>query len=63
MYRMAIMAMSLEPIDGCDMNKIVQMALVHDIAECRVGDITPHDNVPADVKAEKEMTAMKDLSE
>lgn len=30
------------------------MALVHDMAEAIVGDITPADNVPKDVKAKKE---------
>jgi putative hydrolase of HD superfamily len=30
------------------------MALVHDMAECIVGDITPHDNVPKSEKHKKE---------
>ena len=30
------------------------MALVHDMAECIVGDITPGDNVPKDEKHKRE---------
>ena len=37
------------------------MSVVHDIAECVVGDIIPADNVPEKVKHEAEMGAMKDL--
>ncbi|EFO87819.1 hypothetical protein CRE_05740 [Caenorhabditis remanei] len=43
MYRMAVLAMTLEgQIDGLDTVRAVKMALVHDIAESIVGDITPH---------------------
>lgn len=63
MYRMAVMAMALKPIEGCDMGKVVQLALVHDMAECKVGDITPHDNVAPDEKHRRESEAMKFLSE
>ncbi|KAI1287335.1 DENN domain-containing protein 5B [Halotydeus destructor] len=62
MYRMAIMAMSLKPVDGCDMSKVVQMALVHDLAECKVGDITPHDNVTDEDKHRQESDAMSFLT-
>lgn len=62
MYRMAMLAQTLSPIPNCDMDKVVRMCLVHDLAECRVGDITPHDNVPVDVKHEMERTAITGLT-
>lgn len=42
MYRMAVLAMSLaEEVKNVDIVKCVKMALIHDIAEAIVGDITP----------------------
>jgi putative hydrolase of HD superfamily len=32
----------------------VKIALLHDLAEVVVGDITPHDNVPKEVKKKME---------
>ena len=39
------------------------MSLLHDIAECIVGDITPEDKVTPEDKHKMEMNAMKDLVE
>lgn len=78
MYRMAVLAMTaLDPIPGCDMDKVLKMCLVHDLPESRlrviycnnvsclffyrVGDITPHDNVPDVEKHQRERDAMKDI--
>jgi len=48
---MAVLAMALEKeIAGVDNDKIVKMALVHDIGESIVGDITPCDGVLPDTK-------------
>ncbi|KAL8284224.1 hypothetical protein RQP46_004973 [Phenoliferia psychrophenolica] len=41
MYRMAMMAMVLPPDAGVDISKVMMLALVHDMAEADVGDITP----------------------
>ena len=35
MYRMAVMAMTLKPIENCDINKVIRLCLVHDLPECR----------------------------
>lgn len=40
MYRMGVLAMLFKQ-DGVDASKCVQMALLHDLAEVRVGDLTP----------------------
>lgn len=39
----------------------IKIALVHDIAECIVGDITPHDPVPKEEKSRLEAEAMETL--
>ncbi|KAL1850840.1 hypothetical protein Plec18170_006677 [Paecilomyces lecythidis] len=43
MYRMAVMIMVTPPSLSCklDISRCIRMALVHDMAECLVGDITP----------------------
>nr|ODO00917.1 hypothetical protein L204_01641 [Cryptococcus depauperatus CBS 7855] len=60
MCRMALMAMML-PNDverPLDIPRCVMMALVHDLAEAHVGDITPVEGVPAHVKHQLEEQAM-----
>lgn len=51
MYRMALMCLLF---DGdhleLDMNRCIKMALVHDLAEAIVGDLTPDDPIPVDAK-------------
>lgn len=37
------------------------LALVHDLAECIVGDITPYCGVSKEEKKEREMNAMRDI--
>ena len=42
MYRMSLMAMISSFGDGTlDTNKCIKLALIHDLAEAKVGDITP----------------------
>lgn len=41
--------------------KLLTMALLHDLAELRVGDITPHDGVSSEEKHALEDAAMQDL--
>ncbi|WVR04339.1 hypothetical protein IAU60_001340 [Kwoniella sp. DSM 27419] len=60
MCRMALMAMMI-PTDAnrpLDIPRCVMMALVHDLAEAHVGDITPVEGVPAHVKHQLEEQAM-----
>lgn len=56
MYRMAMLAM-LCPND-VDIGKAVMLALVHDLAEAEVGDLTPLDKVPKEEKARREAEAV-----
>jgi len=42
-------------------NSPMVISLVHDLAECVVGDITPHDNVSDNDKHRMEVEAMEGL--
>jgi putative hydrolase of HD superfamily len=44
-----------------DSNKLVRMSLIHDMAECIVGDITPFDGISAQQKHKLEDNAMNYL--
>ncbi|KAK1324245.1 hypothetical protein QJS10_CPA02g01390 [Acorus calamus] len=58
MYRMGVMALVAADIPGVDRDRCVKMAIVHDIAEAIVGDITPSDNVPKLEKSRREQEAL-----
>ena len=44
MYFMALMALVATP-DHLNKDKCIKIAIVHDLAECITGDITPHDGI------------------
>lgn len=44
-----------------NINKMIQMSLIHDMAECIVGDVTPNDPITADDKHEKEFDSIQKL--
>jgi len=46
---------------GIDLGKALAMALLHDLAEAVVGDITPFDGVPREEKMEKEEKALRGI--
>ncbi|KAI0559111.1 Metal-dependent nucleoside 5'-monophosphatase [Gracilaria domingensis] len=58
MYRMALIAFA---IPHKNRDHLIRMALVHDLAECIVGDITPHDNVSKEQKRQMEEDAMRHI--
>ena len=45
-----------------DRNKVLSMSIVHDLGEAIVGDITPQDNIPKNIKHELEFEAIQELS-
>ena len=58
-WRVALMTMlAADDDDACDRGRAVRMALVHDLAEAIVGDITPRDGVRDEDKAAMEREAM-----
>uniref|UniRef100_A0AC11C5I5 HD domain containing 2 n=2 Tax=Caprinae TaxID=9963 RepID=A0AC11C5I5_SHEEP len=62
MYRMAVMALVTKD-EHLNKDRCVRLALVHDMAECIVGDIAPADNVPKEEKHRREEEAMKQLTQ
>uniref|UniRef100_A0A1E1X132 5'-deoxynucleotidase HDDC2 n=1 Tax=Amblyomma aureolatum TaxID=187763 RepID=A0A1E1X132_9ACAR len=64
MYRMSVMAMMLgnDPDAGVNKDKCIRMALVHDMGECIVGDITPMCGVSKEEKFRRESEAMNCLA-
>ncbi|CAH0389418.1 unnamed protein product [Bemisia tabaci] len=62
MYRMATMTFLIDDASELDKNKCMQMALIHDMAECIVGDLTPYCGVSPSEKHQREDDAMTLLS-
>lgn len=61
MYRMALLSFLVRNNEQLDKTKIMQMTLIHDLAECIVGDITPLCGIPEEVKHRQEDEAMKQI--
>jgi putative hydrolase of HD superfamily len=63
-HRAALLALVLAPRaePPLDVARCVAMALVHDLAEALVGDITPFDGVGSDEKLRREEEAMQRLA-
>jgi len=59
-YSTAIMSMIYSDLHEFDTEKIIKMALLHDLAESITGDLTP-DKIPKKSKCEKENLAMKQI--
>ncbi|XP_048063465.1 HD domain-containing protein 2 isoform X1 [Megalobrama amblycephala] len=57
MYRMSMMALTIRDI-RVNKERCMKLALVHDLAECIVGDIAPADNVSKAEKHRREKEAM-----
>uniref|UniRef100_A0A1L8DAW6 5'-deoxynucleotidase HDDC2 n=1 Tax=Nyssomyia neivai TaxID=330878 RepID=A0A1L8DAW6_9DIPT len=62
MYRMAMVTFLLDGSEGLDRTKCMELALVHDLAECIVGDITPYCGISREEKKRREMKAMDDIT-
>ncbi|KAG0492773.1 hypothetical protein HPP92_006171 [Vanilla planifolia] len=63
MYRMALMALIAGDLPGVNRERCIKIAIVHDIAEAIVGDITPSDGVPKAEKSRREQTALNEMCE
>ena len=62
MYRMGVMVfVARDP--SLDTNKCIKMALVHDVAESIVGDITPHCGISKEEKHRMETEAMHKITD
>ncbi|XP_023710840.1 HD domain-containing protein 2 isoform X2 [Cryptotermes secundus] len=63
MYRMGIMTFLLDDDKSFDKVRCLKLALVHDLAECIVGDITPCCGVAPEEKHRREDNAMQELAQ
>ncbi|XP_021755285.1 HD domain-containing protein 2 homolog [Chenopodium quinoa] len=63
MYRMALMGLIAGDIPGVNRERCIKMAVVHDIAEAIVGDITPSDGIPKEEKSRMEQEALNEMCE
>ncbi|PSR88224.1 HD domain-containing protein [Actinidia chinensis var. chinensis] len=63
MYRMALMALIAGDLTGVNRERCIKIAIVHDIAEAIVGDITPSDGVPKKEKSRREQAALNEMCE
>jgi 5'-deoxynucleotidase YfbR-like HD superfamily hydrolase len=62
-FRCAFMAMVLGDMMDVDSEKLMRMALLHDIAEAVSGDITPHDGISRNEKSQREVDGLQSLLE
>ncbi|EME27030.1 putative hydrolase of HD superfamily isoform 2 [Galdieria sulphuraria] len=60
MYRMALFCFCSCP-NHLNRDKLVKLALVHDLGESLVGDITPHDGISPEEKNRKEAEAFRKI--
>jgi putative hydrolase of HD superfamily len=58
-FRTALFCMIFSSLEGLDELKMLQMALIHDIPEVIIGDLTPSEKIKADENSEEK--AMKNL--
>lgn len=59
---MAVLAMTINGQEF-DMGRVIKMALVHDIGEAIIGDITPHAGISDEEKFRMENDAVKKISD
>lgn len=62
MYRMAMLSFLIPEASNLDREKCMKLALIHDLAEAIVGDITPYCGVDRDEKRRREHKAMVEIS-
>ncbi|PIA63428.1 hypothetical protein AQUCO_00201042v1 [Aquilegia coerulea] len=61
MYRMSLMALIASDLPGVNRERCIKIAIVHDIAEAIVGDITPSDGIPKAEKSRLEQAALNEM--
>lgn len=60
---MSLMALIAKDLPGLNRERCIKIAIVHDIAEAIVGDITPSDGVPKEEKSRREQAALNEMCE
>jgi putative hydrolase of HD superfamily len=59
-YSTTVISMILSDLEGLNTEKIIRMALLHDLAESVIGDMTPN-NIEKNEKIKKENHAMNEI--
>ena len=59
-WGMAMLATQLCPED-LNLQRVLELCILHDIAEVHVGDITPHDNIAPEEKHRQETEAIQEM--
>jgi len=59
-WGMAMLATQLCPGD-LDFQRVLELCILHDVAEVRVGDITPHDGIDPEEKHRQETEAIQGM--
>lgn len=62
MYRMAMLSFLIPETSKIDRVKTMQLALIHDLAECIVGDLSPYCGVDKEEKHRREREAIVEIS-
>jgi putative hydrolase of HD superfamily len=62
-FRLALLSMVLGDLRGLNTEKIMKMALIHDLGESIIGDLTPRDNSKNENKKIEETRAIKTVLE
>ena len=60
-FRTVFLAMVFGDILNLNSEKLMKMALLHDLAEVHIGDITPYDEITTKEKRDKESKAIRDI--
>ena len=60
-FGVAAMALYIGRRRGMDLAKLLTMAILHEVCEIKVGDLTPHDKVPPEKKRELETNAAREF--
>jgi len=62
-FRTALIAMVMSDYLKFNTEKVMRLALLHDLAEVVTGDITPYDKLTTQEKREKELMAVEEILE
>lgn len=62
MYRMSMLSFLIPEASALDRVKCMKLALIHDLAEAIVGDITPYCGIDRDEKRRREEEAIVEIS-
>ena len=61
-FRAGLLSLLLLDQPNIDSSRCVQIALLHDLAESLVGDITPMEKISKEEKHQKELSAMREIT-